>query len=91
MQLLDDAVYEEALHSIRQFVQSEIAVLVPDDADFEHAAALCERWQSGLRAGDALHITIAERRRMTICTLDRVMRDAALHRRIPVQGPDAPK
>ncbi|MBK1704583.1 type II toxin-antitoxin system VapC family toxin [Halochromatium glycolicum] len=87
MQVISDSLHDEVLSKVRQFVQSDFVVLIPDAADFDEAASLCDQWQSGLRAGDALHIAIAERRGMSICTLDGVMSDAATHLEIVVHAP----
>lgn len=46
------------------------------DEDFETAANWCKRHETGLRAGDALHLAIAGRNNATLCTLDRKLYDA---------------
>jgi uncharacterized protein len=45
--------------------------------DFRAAARFADRHDTGLRAGDALHIAIAERHGATIHTLDRDLAKAA--------------
>lgn len=87
MNAIDDAMHGKVLAAARQFAQLQLAMIAPDHADFHRAAALCEQWGLGLRAGDALHVVIAERRGMVICTLDRVMREAAERLGIAVETP----
>ena len=53
-------------------------VIRVDTVDFRRAAKLCDQWQMGLRAGDALHLAIAERHGLTVCTLDKLMQESAL-------------
>jgi len=53
--------------------------VVPSREDFLMAARLLERFELGLRAGDALHVAIALRRGVTsLVTLDRGMARAAV-------------
>lgn len=47
-------------------------------ADYRRAGSLVDAGARGLRAGDALHLAIAERHRCAIATLDRDLADAAL-------------
>jgi hypothetical protein len=72
MSMLDDQTYADVLTKVRDFAKSQLAIITLDRADFQRAAALCDQWQLGLRAGDALHIAIAEQRDLTVCTLDRI-------------------
>ncbi len=39
------------LPAARQFVMTQLATITPVAADFQRAAALCDLWQLGLRAG----------------------------------------
>jgi len=59
------------------FIRSRVRVIPTQSADFHRAAELCGRWQLGLRAGDALHVAIAERCGLSVCTLDKAMWTAA--------------
>lgn len=47
------------------------------NADFTAAASLVDAGPRGLRAGDALHLAIAQRRGLSLATLDRHLADAA--------------
>lgn len=79
MNAIDAHTHDMVLPAARQFVLTQLATITPVAADFQRAATLCDLWQLGLRAGDALHLSIAERCGLTICTLDRVMKVAALN------------
>jgi hypothetical protein len=87
MSMLDDQTYIDVLSKVRDFAKSQLAIITLDHADFQRAAALCDQWQLGLRAGDALHLAIAERRNLTVCTLDRIMRGTAVSLGMPVETP----
>ena len=87
MSMLDDQTYSDVLSKVRDFAKSQLAIITLDHADFQGAAALCDQWQLGLRAGDALHVAIAERRNLTVCTLDRIMRGTAVSLGMPVETP----
>ena len=76
---------------IRQFhllVRQSLRPIEPTTADFEKAAWLMERFDLGLRAGDALHAAIAQNTNASLLvTLDKPMARAAekigLAREIP--------
>lgn len=52
----------------------EVSLVAVASADYEHAAALCRNADSGLRAGDALHLAVALRAHANhLATLDRTM------------------
>ena len=63
--------------AFQRFLNRYVRVIVPAVEDLHRAAELCDRWQLKLRAGDALHVAIAERRGLAICTLDQRMADVA--------------
>lgn len=46
-------------------------------ADFDRAATLVDAGRQGLRAGDALHVAIAQRRGFMLATFDKGMIDGA--------------
>ncbi len=78
MKAIDANTHGKTLAAVKRFAVAQLAIIVPEKTDFHRAAELCDRWQMGLRAGDALHLAISERRGLAVCTLDRVMFDAAL-------------
>lgn len=69
----------------RQFRTDSLADIEVAPHHFEAAARMCDRPDLGLRAGDALHIAIAESGHLTLVTLDTRMADAALQLGIPVE------
>jgi predicted nucleic acid-binding protein len=76
---IDKAQRETAQAEFRAFVRFRVRWIIRvDTVDFRRAAELCDRWQMGLRAGDALHLAIAKRCGLTVCTLDKVMKESAL-------------
>ena len=68
----------------RQFVAGRATVLTVADKDFYRASELCLSGV-GLRSGDALHLAIAERHGLTVCTLDLGMSTAALALGLPCE------
>ena len=61
--------YEAATVWFRHFAQSEVDLVSVTRSDFRLAAELAGQWK--VRAGDALHLAIANAHRFTLCTLDR--------------------
>lgn len=58
--------------------QDHLAMVpVPEDA-FDLAARFCDRHESGLRAGDALHLAVASLGGHTLATPDRALAEAAV-------------
>lgn len=67
------------LREFEQWVTSGVQLLNIDNRDFAHAAELCARVKTGLRSGDALHLTVASRHQTThVATLDQDMGKNAL-------------
>jgi predicted nucleic acid-binding protein len=64
--------------SWRELVETSVTVVdVPPEA-FDLAARFCDRHETGLRSGDALHLAVASLGAHTIATLDRAMAKAAI-------------
>lgn len=63
----------KAMAGFQHFVAHRARLVELVTQDFYRAGELCDRWQVGLRAGDALHLAVVERRGLTVCTLDRGM------------------
>lgn len=55
-----------------------VRVLQVEERDFHAAAGLCQRPDLALRAGDALHLALAQRGGCELATSDRRMREGAL-------------
>jgi len=74
-----------AWNNWRRFRQDNLAEIsvVPDH--FETAARFLDRPDLGLRAGDALHIAIAESGGLHLITFDMQMADAALQLGVPIE------
>ena len=73
-----------AENEFRQFVAGRATVLDVASKDFYRASELCLPGL-GLRSGDALHLAVAERCGLTVCTLDRGMSTAALALGLPCE------
>ena len=69
----------------RRFRDASLADIAIIADHFETAAAFCDRPDLGLRAGDALHLAIAQSGGLALVTLDRTMADAALLLGIPIE------
>ena len=67
----------KAMTKLRRFVTARLTLEPPSAADFERATELLEKFDSGLRAGDALHLAICIRHGATLCTADLQFADAA--------------
>ena len=63
---------------------ASVGFLEVDDRAFRDAAALCQRHDLGLRAGDALHLAIAAAHGCTLVTLDARLAKAAPELGVPV-------
>jgi hypothetical protein len=76
----------EALTQFDAVVEASFLVLCPDKADFELAVQYLRRFETGLRAGDALHLAIATNRAASaIHTLDKALVRAGAILSLPVK------
>ena len=73
---IDANVFAAALGEWRIFIES-VDILPVEEAAFREAALICQRHESGLRAGDALHLAVAAANGCTLATLDERMAKAA--------------
>jgi uncharacterized protein len=72
----------EARKVVDAFVHSVAPALVRlavDDNDHRMAAHMLNGWQTGLRAGDALHLALVQEWQAELWTFDRTMSKAASH------------
>jgi uncharacterized protein len=72
------------LSNWRIFIAETAAVIAVQTKDFETAALFAAQHQLALRAGDALHIAVAQSAGCTLVTLDKKMATAALVLGVPV-------
>lgn len=77
MKAIDASTHGITLSAVKRFAAAQVVMVPLEKTDFHRAAELCDLWQLGLRAGDALHLAIAERRGLAVCTLDKGMWTAA--------------
>jgi uncharacterized protein len=76
-----------ALAAFREVGERYCKWLAVSQADFKVAAAYLEKWNLGLRAGDALHLALAKSNGVKkLLTLDDRMLKAAKALRIPVSS-----
>lgn len=66
-----------ALAAFARMSEENLTVLSVTREDFRVAARFTDQAGLGLRAGDALHVAICSRNGATLCTLDRVLANAA--------------
>lgn len=83
MQFLSAEEHAGALAALRQQIGGALPALPVTREDFRVAARLAERPDTGLRAGDALHLAIASSAGATLATLDRGQARAAWMLQIP--------
>ncbi len=69
---------EAVIHSFKEDAVQSYTVFMVTTADFILAAEFIQQWETGLRAGDALHLAIASNRSVeNLLSLDRGLIDAA--------------
>ena len=74
-----------AWNSWRRLRQNSLGEIDIAPKHFETAAAFCARADLGLRAGEGLHLAIAESAGLRLVTFDQAMADAALQLGIDVE------
>ena len=71
---LDAIAARDAGARFETIVEESFVALLPNRDDFDRAREWLSRFETGLRAGDALHLAIASNRRaIAIYSLDKVM------------------
>jgi uncharacterized protein len=61
---------DDAISAIERFAARSTRLLPIDNRHFRSANAFCRNFETGLRAGDALHLAIATSYHADICTRD---------------------
>lgn len=67
--------------------EASLLTLAVEDDHFEKAAQIADRYDLGLRGGDALHLAIARDAGCRLATFDKRMAKAALELGIPIERP----
>lgn len=63
----------DALAAFARLVEESFTLLAISGLQFRTAARFADRYELGLRAGDALHLAICADHGATLCTLDRTL------------------
>lgn len=69
----------KAIDAFVNLVAPAMVRLAVDDNDHRMAAHMLDGWQTGLRAGDALHLAMVQQYQAELWTFDRNMSRAASH------------
>ncbi|NJL61617.1 MAG: type II toxin-antitoxin system VapC family toxin [Methylacidiphilales bacterium] len=78
---------EAVINSFKEDVAQSYTVFTVTSADFILAAEFIQQWETGLRAGDALHLAIARNHSIeNLLSLDRGLIDAARQLSIPLDS-----
>lgn len=75
---LNESARAEVLLTFTAMMRENFEVLPVTPSDFRSATRLADRHESGLRAGDALHLGIAANAGQQIISLDKALIEAAL-------------
>lgn len=73
---LDPGHHSLVLITFSRLVSDSFVTLPMSDGAFRSAARLADRSETGLRAGDALHLAIAAEEDLALATLDRKLAEA---------------
>lgn len=69
---------DQAIALFGHMLNDSFEVFVPQTKDFQQASMLLQTYKSGLRAGDALHVAVAQNRKVSdFYTLDRKLVESA--------------
>jgi predicted nucleic acid-binding protein len=68
---VDPARWSDALAEFRRLTERSFQIVGVTSATFRKAAGFSDRYELGLRAGDALHLAAASEQGATLWTLDR--------------------
>jgi len=76
----------ECMAVFAQLIEQNLTVLPVSSSEFRTAARFVDQHQTGLRAGDALHLAICAQHGMRIVTLDSTLAEAATTFGVPAMG-----
>lgn len=74
---------DTALRAFQEIADESLTIFLPSGKAYKHSLELLTNFDSGLRAGDALHLAIAREHHAILVTLDQLMLDAAKSSGIP--------
>lgn len=80
---IDTGQRAECLALFARLVEENLIVLEPQSRNFRTAATYIDQYQTGLRAGDALHLAICAQHGTRLVTYDKLLAKAALVLGIP--------
>lgn len=75
----------QVLDAWQTLLSDSLTLIAIDPGHFDRAAVMADHHSLGIRAGDALHMAVAEQAGLTLVTLDRTMAKAAGHFSITVE------
>lgn len=75
------------IHAFQKLAEASFILLPPAQNDFARSQEYLTRFDTGLRAGDALHLAIARNHQATLVTLDRLLLSAATSLGIAAETP----
>ena len=81
---LTEGAARAVLDAYSRLVSPQLRHLAVDDADPRQTLMLLDGWRTALRAGDALHLAIAQANGATLYTLDRALAAAGSALGVPV-------
>ena len=85
---LENRVAQDILRTFQQLADHSLLVLAPGREDFRLSSRYLERFELGLRAGDALHLAIAlNHGARELCSLDQVLVKSAQKLKIKARLP----
>ena len=70
---LTEAAARAVLDTYSRLISPQLRHIAVEDADHRQTLLLLEGWRTGLRAGDGLHLAIAQAHGATLYTLDRAL------------------
>lgn len=82
---LTEADKSQVLDAWQTLLSDSLTIIAIDPSHFARAAVMTNHHSLGIRAGDALHLAVAEQAALTLITFDKTMSKAAGHFSIAVE------